>query len=112
MRQPSHSDISDKIDADAERVSARLARGEERFAHIEEKLDRLLAAVSSIPEIQADLAEVKGDTAKTKEIVEAWAAVKNVGRFMKWTAGIVTAIGVILTGIVITIKLAAAYLVR
>lgn len=108
MRQPSHAEISDKIDADAERVSARLARGEERFAHIEEKLDRLLAAVSSIPEIQADLAEVKGDTAKTKEIVEAWAAVKNVGKFLKWFAGIVAAV----SAIIVAIKVGAAHIMR
>ena len=112
MRQPSHAQIAEKIDADAERVAARLARGEERFKAIEDKLDRVIEAVSSIPAIQADLAAVKKDAAATKEIVEAWSAVKTMGRFMKWTAGIVTAIGVILTGVVITIKLAAAYLVR
>lgn len=108
MRQPSHAEIAAQIDQDADRVSARLARGEERFSHIEEKLDRLLEAVSSIPEIQADLAEVKGDTAKTKEIVEAWAAVKNVGRFLKWFAGIVAA----LSAIIVAVKVGAAHLLR
>ena len=108
MRQPSHAQIADKIDADAERVAARLARGEERFKAIEEKLDRLLDAVSSIPEIQADLAEVKGDTAKTKEIVEAWAAVKTMGKFLKWSAGIIAA----MSAIIVALKIGAAHILR
>lgn len=112
MRQPSHADLAAQLHTETQRFTERLTREEERLSAIQDKLDQLIEAVSLIPEIQSDLAAVKEDAAKTKEIVEAWAAVKNVGRFMKWVAGIFTAIGIILTGIVITIKLAAAYLVR
>lgn len=33
---------------------------------------------------------VQQDVSATKELVEAWAAVKTVGRFIKWASGIAT----------------------
>ena len=106
--QPTHSQIAAQIDGDAKLIEARLARGEERFRAIEDKLDRLLDAVKSIPEIQADLAEVKEDAAKTKEIVEAWSAVKTMGKFLKWSAGIIAA----LSAIIVALKVGAAHILR
>ncbi|MBS4048055.1 MAG: hypothetical protein KG075_17045 [Alphaproteobacteria bacterium] len=108
MRQPSHSELAEKIDRDAAAIEGRFARGEERFRAIEDKLDRLLDAVECIPAIQSDLAEVKENAAKTKEIVEAWSAVKTMGKFLKWLAAIVAA----LTTILIAIKVSAAHLLR
>lgn len=90
--QPTHAQIAQQIEKDAEEVAARLARGEERFRTIEGKLDRLLDAVACIPDMQSDLADVKEDAAKTKEIVELWAAAKVAGRAVKWLAGLATSI--------------------
>lgn len=45
--------------------------------------------------ISAELADVRADVSATKEIVEAWAAVKTAGRFVKWLSGIIGALGVI-----------------
>lgn len=108
MRQPSHAEITQQIDADAKEVVARLARGEERFFNIEEKLDRLIEAVACIPDMQSDLADVKEDAAKTKEIVEAWSAVKTMGKFLKWSAGIIAAV----SAIIVALKIGAAHILR
>ncbi len=108
MRQPSHSELAEKIDRDAAAIEGRFARGEERFRAIEDKLDQLLDAVACIPDIQSDLAEVKKDAATTKEIVEAWAAVKTVGKFLKWFAGIIAAV----SAIIVAAKISAAHLLR
>lgn len=106
--QPTHAQIAEQTEKDAEEVAARLARGEERFRTIEGKLDRLLEAVECIPAIQSDLADVKEDTAKTKEIVEAWSAVKTMGKFLKWSAGIIGAA----SAIIVALKISAAHFLR
>lgn len=108
MRQPSHAQIAAQIEEDAERVDARLARGEERFRTIEGKLDQLLKVVECIPAIQSDLADVKEDAAKTKELVEAWSAVKTMGKFLKWSAGIIAA----MSAIIVALKVGAAHILR
>lgn len=110
--QPTHAQIAEQIEKDAEEVAARLARGEERFRTIEGKLDQLLKVVECIPAIQSDLADVKEDAAKTKEIVEAWSTVKNMGRFIKWTGVIATALTATLGAIYVTIRVAAAHILR
>lgn len=106
--QPTHAQIAQQIEKDAEEVAARLARGEERFRTIEGKLDRLLDAVACIPDMQSDLADVKEDAAKTKEIVEAWSAVKTMGKFLKWSAGIIGAV----SAIIVALKISAAHFLR
>lgn len=108
MRQPSHADLAAQLQADTQQFSERLTRGEERFSAIEDKLDRLIEAVSSIPAIQADLAAVKKDAAETKEIVEAWSAVKTMGKFLKWASGVVAALATIGAAI----KVSAIHFVR
>lgn len=108
MRQPSHADLAARLEADTQQLTERLTRGDERFAAIEDKLDRLIEAVSSIPAIQADLAAVKKDAAETKEIVEAWSAVKTMGKFLKWASGIVAA----LAAIGAAIKVSAIHFIR
>lgn len=108
MRQPSHADLAARLEADTQKLTERLTRGDERFAAIEDKLDRLIEAVSSIPAIQADLAAVKKDAAETKEIVEAWAAVKTMGKFLKWASGIIAAV----TAIGVAIKVSVVHLIR
>ena len=108
MRQPSHAELAQQLETDTQQLTERLTRGDERFAAIEDKLDRLIEAVSSIPAIQADLAAVKKDAAETKEIVEAWSAVKTVCKFLKWASGIVAAI----TAIGVAIKVSAIHFIR
>lgn len=70
----SHEDIND-----------RLSHGEARFTTIDAKLTEITRLLEPLPEMQKDIAA-------TKEIVEAWGAVKSVGKFVKWIGGIATAI--------------------
>lgn len=80
--QTTHRDIADRLD-----------KGNERFAVIESKLVEIadhLKALDALPQMQADIAA-------TKEIVEAWSAVKWIGRFFKWL-GIVAAAVTALAG--------------
>lgn len=91
-------------------VWERLDNGETRFDRIESEIAALVegqseaksqrttnaavlqdisAALSVLPEMQADIAS-------TKEIVEAWGAVKIAGKFIKWSSGIIAAIAIIL----------------
>ena len=65
-----------------EDLDIRLKAGEDRFTTIEEKLDKALLA----------LTEVKSEVSQTKEIVEAWSAVKTLGRGIKWFSGTLTAV--------------------
>ncbi len=106
--QPTRAQIAEQIEKEAEEVAARVVRGDERFRTIEGKLDRLLDAVECIPDMQSDLADVKKDAAATKEIVEAWAAVKTMGKFLKWSAGIIGAV----SAIIVALKISAAHFLR
>lgn len=73
---------------DHQAIIDRLERGERKFASIEESIAKILAAVEPIPDMKANVDA-------TKEIVQAWDAVKTGGRFLKWVAGLVAAIGVL-----------------
>jgi len=79
--QPTHGDIYD-----------RLARGEDRFASVDDKLDRIIRTQASfgaqITEIKAAMADVKETADATKDVVEAWDTARNVGRFVKWASGL------------------------
>lgn len=108
MRQPSHADLAAQLHSETQRFTERLTREEERLSAIQDKLDQLIEAVSLIPEIQSDLTAVKEDAAKTKEIVEAWAAVKTMGKFLKWASGIIAAV----TAIGVAIKVSVVHLIR
>lgn len=65
-------------------IDARLQRGEGRFGDIDAKLAEIAELLKPIPEMQRDIAS-------TKEIVEAWGAVKAAGKFARWMGGIATA---------------------
>ncbi len=45
-----------------------------------------------IREMLKPLPEMQADIAKTREIVEAWAAVKTMGKFLKWFSGLLAAL--------------------
>lgn len=77
-------------------IIRRLERGQERFEEIDAKLDCL---IRSTEKMQADIAA-------TKEIVEAWSAVKTAGKFIKWFGAVAAAIVAI--GVLAKTGLAAA----
>jgi len=104
-REPSHADIY-----------AQLEVGRKRFATMDEKLDQIIAAQASLAEAQGDMArqlgEVKETADATKDVVEAWDTARNVGRFIKWVAPVMTAIVVAWGAIVFAIKQSAADILR
>ena len=71
-----------------EQIMARIEAGDLRFASIERGLARVLEAVEPLP-------EMKRSVDATKEIVEAWDAVKTGGKFVRWASGILAGIGLI-----------------
>ena len=75
--QPTHAELA-----------ARMDRGNEKFVVIEKILKDICAKLEPIDQMQADIAA-------TKEIVEAWGAVKTFARFIrlfgsviKWVGGV------------------------
>jgi hypothetical protein len=68
-----------------EDIDMRLANGEQRFSKIEEGLAKLLTAVEPIPRMAEQISE-------TRELVEAWQAVKIGGKFLKWAAGTIAVV--------------------
>lgn len=73
-------------------IMRQLAAGEKRFTAIDERLTVLLDRVSPIPAMQLDIASAKTDITETRELVEAWAAVKTFGRFFKWASGVLAGV--------------------
>ncbi len=55
------------------------------FEQIDTTLHEIRELLKPLPEIQADIA-------KTREIVEAWGAVKTMGKFLKWFSGLLAAL--------------------
>jgi hypothetical protein len=78
-----------------EDIDARLKAGSERFISIEETLHAILAKIECLPALQADVAAMKPQVEKSTEILEVMAAVKTAGKFIRWLAGVIAAIGVI-----------------
>lgn len=75
-----------------EDIMDRLKRGEDRFAHIEAQQAAILDALKP-------LESVREDVAATKEIVEAWSAVKTAGNFLRWIGPIFLPIGLAIAAI-------------
>lgn len=67
----------------------RLERGDAKF-------DEMAAAIAKIGEAVKPIEQISHDVEKTKEIVEAWAAVKTIGKFLKWVAPIAAILGAFL----------------
>ena len=86
--QPTHAEIMTRLD-----------RGNDRFARIEESQSEMLTEVREMRhQFEAAMRQLEEQTreiAKTREIVEAWGAVKTAGRFIKWLGGIIAALGAI-----------------
>lgn len=68
-----------------ENLAKRLDADDVRFEKIDTTLHEIRELLKPLPEMQADIA-------KTREIVEAWAAVKTMGKFLKWFSGLLTAL--------------------
>ena len=78
-----------------EDILARLEQGDHQFHDINAKLVAIIAQLEPLGSLQSDMTKVKEDIAATKELVEAWAAVKTLSRFLKWAAGIIAALAAI-----------------
>ena len=87
IRIATHETIMAAIADGKLETDARLKRGETHFQEIFEAITRIEEAVKPIPQMQADIRD-------TKEIVEAWTAVKTMGKFLKWFSGILAAAGI------------------
>lgn len=83
--QPSHAEILAALMASSQRSDERLAQGSERFMSIEKKLESIVEALEPLPQMQKDIAA-------TKELVEAWNAVKTGGKFVTWLGAIAAAL--------------------
>ena len=90
MTIPSHADIADRIE-----------QGNRKFVEIEKALKNIAEKLEPIGQMQADIAA-------TKEIVEAWGAVKSFGKFLKWVGSISAAI----SAIIVAVKVGASQLLR
>jgi len=75
-----------------EAIMDEIRQGAARFVSIEKQLAEIADAVKPIPQMQADIAE-------TRELVEAWGAVKLAGRFVKWASGLAAALAVLWAGV-------------
>lgn len=100
--KPTHAQIYEALARLDERMAhndERLAAGSSRFVEIDKKLDDIIEGLKPIPQMQADIAA-------TKEIVEAWGAIKTAGKFITWFAKVMTALAVIGAAAVASIKFA------
>ena len=64
----------------------------DRMGAMEDKLDSL---IKGFHDMQRDVASMKVDVSETRELVAAYKSVKLWAQFVKWAAGVVTALGVI-----------------
>lgn len=106
--QPTHEDIY-----------RRLASGQERFAAMDEKLDLIIRSQVEMQKAHADmkdqLTEVKQTADATKDIVEAWGAVKGAGKVASWLGKRVIGLAALITALGIAaaaLKAAAIHLMR
>ncbi|MBC2668763.1 hypothetical protein ACFOON_15150 [Novosphingobium piscinae] len=100
--KPTHAQIYEalgKLDVRMAQTDERLDAGSNRFVEIKKALDEIAEAVKPIPQMQADIAA-------TKEIVEAWGAIKTFGKFIKWFGGIIVALTAIGASIFAALKFA------
>lgn len=71
--QPTHQELSDRMD------------------QFDEKLDRFFTEMrGEMQGMKQSLVQVEKDVSETKDIVEAWGAVKTAGKFIKWLGSIAT----------------------
>lgn len=93
--QPSHAEILAALMASSQRSDERLAQGSERFMSIERKLESIVEALEPLPQMRTDMAQMQKDISATKELVEAWNAVKTGGKFVTWLGAIAAALAAV-----------------
>lgn len=59
---------------------------------IERKLESIVEALEPMPQMRSDITQMQKDVAATKELVEAWNAVKTGGKFVTWLGAIAAAL--------------------
>ena len=78
-------------------------------------LEKLISAVATLTdatnEMQHKIDGLTKEVAQTREIVEAWAAVKTAGKFLRWIGGIGGGIVAIYFGIKFGAKLMVMHMV-
>lgn len=72
-----------------EEIKARLDEGSKQFKEINDQLGEILKALAPLPQMKRDIAKAKKDSELTKELVEAWNAVKTGGKFVRWLVPLV-----------------------
>jgi len=87
----------DQVDARVRVVENALAAGVARFNNLDCKIDAIATSLENLPQMQEDISA-------TKDLVAAWATVKNTGRFVKWIGGIAAAIVAITMFVRATVK--------
>lgn len=75
-----------------EEIMDRFDEGSRHFAEIRGQLADVLKALEPLPQMKLDIEDVKKDSEKVKDLVEAWNAVKTGGKFIKWVAPIIGSI--------------------
>lgn len=64
---------------------------------------RMLAAMATMTdelrEVKTEVSTLRSTVAETKDIVEAWGAVKTMGKFIKWLGALVAAVTAVAIGV-------------
>lgn len=76
-----------------EEIEFRFAEGSRHFAEIRDDIAKVLKALEPIPQMKRDIAKAKKDSESTKELIEAWNAVKVGGKFVRWLVPLVGGAG-------------------
>lgn len=76
-----------------EEIKKRFDDGNRQFKEIRDQLGAILKALEPLPQMKRDIATAKKNGASTKELVEAWNAVKTGGKFVRWIAPLAGAVG-------------------
>ena len=67
-----------------------------------DQMGKLLSAVATLTDevtgLKTEVFGLKREVSETREIVEAWGAVKTAGKFLKWLAMIVASVTAIVVG--------------
>lgn len=80
-----------------EEIERRFAEGSRHFAEIRGDIAKVLKALEPLPQMKRDIAKAKKDSESTKELIEAWNAVKTGGKFIRWIVPIVGGAGAMWT---------------
>lgn len=66
----------------SEEIRQKFDEGSRQFKELREMIEAL----------SKDMHEAKQASEKTKELVEAWTAIKTGGKFLRWIAGVIASI--------------------